>query len=244
MHTIEKSHASLHLTVSNIPVGTTFGRLTVIGGPTVDKYMSPAGNPGYKYFYPAVCSCAEHTICSVRGDRLLGGRTKSCGCYRSEMSTQRAHLRSNPTKAQLHRVWYAMLARCTDPTSISYKYYGGRKPKPIFVSATWMNFEAFYEWALANGYRTGMNLSIDRIDTEGPYSASNCRWIPRGHQQRNRRDSRMLTAFGERKCLRDWSEDPRCAVSYETLSQRYERYRHTHRRTPEEILTSFAGGVS
>lgn len=68
-----------------------------------------------------------------------------------------------------------MLDRCLNPTSISYKSYGARG---IRVCEEWLKDKnAFYNWALENGWTQG--LTIDRIDTDGNYEPSNCRWVTR-----------------------------------------------------------------
>ena len=78
-----------------------------------------------------------------------------------------------------------MKQRCNNPNNQKYKDYGGRG---IHVCDEWMNdFQSFYDWAMANDYADG--LSIDRIDVNGNYDPSNCRWATMMEQRHNRRDS-------------------------------------------------------
>jgi hypothetical protein len=63
----------------------------------------------------------------------------------------------------------------------------------------------FRDWAVANGYRKG--LSIDRINNNGPSSPDNCRWATAKEQNRNTRQNRIVTAWGETKTMVEWSED-------------------------------------
>lgn len=83
---------------------------------------------------------------------------------------------------RLYRQWYTMRRRCYDPKFISYPYYGA---KGIKVCETWRTcFEAFQTWALANGWRD--DLTLDRINGNGDYEPSNCRWLTLTEQSCNR----------------------------------------------------------
>jgi hypothetical protein len=87
------------------------------------------------------------------------------------------------TNKRLYNLWLQMLYRCDNPKHISYKYYGGRG---ITVCEEWrQSFEAFHDWALANGYSD--SLTIDRIEPDGDYEPSNCRWATMKEQCHNRR---------------------------------------------------------
>jgi hypothetical protein len=90
--------------------------------------------------------------------------------------------------------------RCSNPNSPDYKNYGGRGIK---VSREWDTYEKFKAWALSNGYRD--DLTIDRIDVNGDYEPSNCRWITLEQQQSNRRDSVFIMFNGEQKTVSQWA---------------------------------------
>ena len=123
-------------------------------------------------------------------------------------------------KDRIYRIWLAMRQRCSDPKREGFSLYGGRG---IRVCETWNNsFTAFKAWADASGYRA--DLSIDRIDPDGHYEPSNCRWVTPAEQHANRRPCGILVEYrGEVRNLREWSE--RTGIYYTTLNRRYHKGR-------------------
>lgn len=95
-----------------------------------------------------------------------------------------------------------MRRRCVNPSHRAYRHYGGRG---ITVCAAWQEFDAFHGWALATGYRRG--LSLDRIDNNGPYSPSNCRWATAKQQGRNTRNVRRVAFRGRTMSITEWAEE-------------------------------------
>ena len=86
-----------------------------------------------------------------------------------------------------------MKNRCYQKSYHAFRHYGGRG---IIVCDEWRdNFQAFYVWAMANGYAD--NLSIDRIDVNGNYEPSNCRWVTMSEQNKNKRVKNGYKIKGE-----------------------------------------------
>lgn len=103
-------------------------------------------------------------------------------------------------ETRLYSIWRHMLDRCRNPNNDSWMYYGG---SGIAVCSEWKKFKLFEAWALNNGYKD--NLTIDRIDVNGNYEPSNCRWADMKTQNNNRRNSRYLEYNGERHTIAEWA---------------------------------------
>lgn len=107
------------------------------------------------------------------------------------------------TKTRLYRIWADMKKRCSSTHYAHYDRYGGRG---ISVCDEWENdFTAFYKWSIENGY--GDSLSIDRINVDGNYEPSNCRWVTSKEQHRNTSKTIWLEHNGEIKPLVQWCEE-------------------------------------
>ena len=161
-----------------------FGKLTVIR--RISDKVKPSGQ--HVLMYECLCECGN--IVNVRAEYLKTSHTKSCGCLRKEKSSHTTH---GKTGTRIHDTWRSMKRRCYTKSHKEYERYGGRG---ITVCDEWKDkFECFYEWAMQNGYND--NLTIDRINVNGNYEPSNCRWITIKEQQNNRRNNHYITYNGE-----------------------------------------------
>ena len=95
-----------------------------------------------------------------------------------------------------------MKERCYNPNNKNFQHYGGRG---ITVCNEWHNFLLFYNWAMTNGYSD--NLTIDRIDVNGNYEPSNCRWVTMSEQANNKRNNRLLTYNGKTQTMTQWANE-------------------------------------
>ena len=115
---------------------------------------------------------------------------------------------------RIYEIWCGMKKRCYNQNSKNFPQYGG---KGIIVCDDWKNdFLKFYDWSMKNGYQE--NLTIDRIDNNGNYEPSNCRWITHKQQQRNRTNNIYLEHNGETKTLSGW-----CIIMNEPYKRIYSR---------------------
>ena len=164
---------------ANNLIGQRFGKLTVIG-------RAENSNTG-KTRWLCKCDCGNMKKNSVDSHSLKTGKVKSCGCLYRESNNKNARIHGL-TKSRLHLIWSGMKARCNNPKANGYMQYGG---KGVTVCDEWTHdFKTFYDWATANGYAD--NLTIDRIDVNGNYEPSNCRWVSWKVQENNRSNNRIV----------------------------------------------------
>lgn len=136
------------------------------------------------------CDCGNEIV--TKGSYLKKGQKTHCGCNKPF-----SHRLEN---SRIYRIWLNMKNRCHNSNYDRYSDYGGRGIK---VCKEWKNsFEVFCKWALENGY--DKNLTLDRIDVNGNYEPSNCRWITGFEQMSNMRKNVYVTYNGETKHLSEW----------------------------------------
>lgn len=156
--------------------GKRFGRLTVI---------ERSSEIGSIVKWLCRCDCGNYTTVASQPLRL--GQTKSCGCLHDEVAGDSARTHGH-SKTRLYAVWKDMRQRCFNQNNPNFYKYGARG---ITICAEWANsFEAFHDWAFANGYDPNAargECTIDRINNDGNYEPSNCRWVSMKVQVKNRR---------------------------------------------------------
>ena len=178
--------------------GQRFGRLIVLGR----NGSTPQGNARWD----CLCDCSSRT--NVAGHHLKEGSTLSCGCAAVEALRSRTTTHGFSYEVE-YDCWKNMLLRCRNPDHAAYPRYGGRGIK---VCRRWSNFPNF----LADMGRrpAGKRISIERIDNDGPYSPSNCRWATMKEQSVNRASTK-ITAEDARDIRHRGQKETRASLAAE-----------------------------
>lgn len=189
-------------------IGIKYGHLTVI---SIDE---PRIAPSGRKHLTVKCKCDCGNITVKDAEVVRHGHATCCSkkCNFSPSCEQDSH------KTALYAKWKNMKARCNIPSCPTYKYYGARG---ISICSEWQGkngYLHFKKWSLENGYEANKELTIDRIDVNGNYEPSNCRWVTRDVQDNNRRDSRYYTHNGKTQTLSQWSRE--CGISFKCLDNR------------------------
>lgn len=224
------SEGSLNVTRSfNDLSGTKVGYLEVIKPHKFteeEKEFARLNNKKLQFSYDCACNRCGKGIYPRTDYVIITGShikehiakrpdTASCGCMKRDMlKNGEFHKTHGMTGTRIHGIWTDMKARCYNPNREYYDKYGGRG---ITVCDEWKNsFQAFYDWAMSNGYTD--ELTIDRIDYDGNYEPSNCRWATL-KQQANNMSTNHIIKLGYKEYTMSEVADMSC-VNYTTYKMR------------------------
>jgi len=158
-----------------------YGKLTIIKDLGIRLYS------GRRQRF-VLCKCECGTEKEILLNNLRSGNTKSCGCTGGRKT--HGFWQTHPS---LINIWFGMRSRCYNVGNSKYRLYGGRG---IAICKEWLNDKtSFCNWALQNGWEK--SLTIDRIDGNGDYEPSNCRFITAKENNRNRRDLKLNESLVE-----------------------------------------------
>jgi hypothetical protein len=165
---------------SPVAIGDRFGRLVVIAS------CATRTKHGFRQ-WECECDCGAAVVLSTNS--LRTGHTTSCGCWNRERSAQQVRERSRThgyasrsDRSPVYSVWATMIQRCTNPNASSWQWYGARG---ISVCDRWRFFENFLE----DLGEPPTGTSIERVNNDGNYEPSNCRWATSTEQAANKRTS-------------------------------------------------------
>lgn len=192
--------------------GKKIGRLTVIR--RNGQYISPKGKKEPLW----LCKCDCGIEVTERGSQLRNGKVKSCGCLKREQFIKMVTKHGFRDDENIYRHWLNMRNRCNNTRYSKYHLYGGRGIK---VCKEWDDYDEFRKWSLKNGYKEG--LTLDRINTNGDYEPTNCRWVNWKTQQNNKRNNHYITYNNETHTMMEWSEIRN--INYSTLRNRINTYK-------------------
>jgi hypothetical protein len=187
--------------------GQRFGRLVAVSFSHTDDHI-------YWFFK---CDCGVKKV--LRRSSVISGGTKSCGCFSVERSRAMGHAARTHgiSGTPLYYVYSSMIERCYRVNKPSYSDYGGRG---IRVCRQWKGHpSAFFEWALANGYKAG--LELDRKNNNKGYSPHNCRFVTRSVNGSNKRNNVLVTFDGRTLTVAEWAR--RLGIGQSTLYMRVRR---------------------
>lgn len=156
--------------------GERYGKLVAI------KYSHT--NKAKKAVWECKCDCGN--VHYVTAKDLRSGNTKSCGCTKVERARLLKY-KDGRHSERLYQVWATMIKRCYNKNCNVYRFYGARG---IIVCEEWKEYSNFKAWAYSNGYDENApkgKCTIDRIDSNGNYEPSNCRWVGMDIQRKNKR---------------------------------------------------------
>ena len=174
-------------------IGDRHGRRVIIGTAEPRRYKSGA----CATYVKVRCDCGVED--EVRLKELLDGHANQC---KQCSHLYNSHRNNDVSKQEWYNTWLHMMQRCHNPNNDRYYDYGGRGIK---VCEEWHNSWVFGKWAEEHGFQKG--LQIDRINNDGNYEPSNCRFVTPKENMQNRRNTVVLTINHFSKSINAWCEE-------------------------------------
>ncbi len=188
-----------------IDPGDRFGRLIIIK--ELDRWVYPSGQLHRNF--QCLCDCGIG--CTALAGDLRSGHKKSCGCLSVETVIKRSSVHSKYGTTEYYS-WCGMKQRCLNPKNPAYKNYGGRG---ITICDRWLMFQPFFD---DMGHKPSVGYSIERLDNNGNYELSNCKWATAQEQASNSRKCKYITYNGITDTHAGW--DRRLGLSRGIIDRR------------------------
>lgn len=205
-------------------IGRKFGKLTVL---ELSEYRGKNSRDNY---YLCQCDCGSESF-ETLGTALRRTNKPTLNCR--DCGNKKKQKYGNKVKGtKLYKAWDAMKQRCYNERNNFYFRYGGRG---IIICNEWLNengFINFMNWSLENGFDE--NKSIDRIDNDGNYEPSNCRWTDMKTQGNNKSINKIIEYDGIRKTMSQWAEE--YEIPYGTFVKRLEFGWDMERSLNEKVI--------
>lgn len=203
-------------------IGEKYGNLTIVDFD--HERRTPNGT--LRRYMKCQCDCGNIKIVPLNS--LKSGHTRSCGCTKG--INQRGYKYNYP---RLYPIYDNIMKRCYKPTDSGYRFYGERG---IIMCDEWKsNRDSFYEWCLENGYKDG--LQLDRINVNGNYEPSNCRFITAKENARNKRNNRIIYHNNKKYVFTEFCE------TFGIKNRRSALYRYMKKGFTSDELIEWGGNV-
>jgi len=190
-------------------------------------------NKSNQYMWECLCDCGKKSI--VSSSNLVRNNTKSCGCFGDSYLANKTRTHGM-SSTRMFKIWVGIRKRCTNKKCIAFKDYGGRGIK---VCERWQDFNNFY-LDMKNSYSD--KLTLDRIDTNGDYEPSNCRWATNKMQSNNRRNNVFINLNGVVKTVSEWAD--LSGVSSKRISHRVKNGWDAYDAIYKKSITSNMASIS
>lgn len=176
---------------TKVVIGNKYGMLTPIRVVGKDKFGL--------LLYLCECDCGKQKV--VRSSQITTGKTVSCGCKRAKQN--------NLSRSITYKSWISAKQRCYNPNNHNYPNYGGRG---IEMCERWKN--SFIDFINDMGERPSKKHTLDRIDVNGNYEPSNCKWSTPKEQGNNRRDNHFVSFNEETMTTTQFAEKYDIGIPY------------------------------